>query len=391
MDSVAPAAQGNDRRTTGAARLTAALSQIDEWVSPNGVPSVGAAVWHRNALVAERYAGESRPGLPVGPDTLFALASVTKPVTAAAVMALVDDGRVALDDPVVGVVPEFASAEPDAGLPLDPDLEAQRRRVTVRQLLCHVSGLPEDLRPSQDRFADAPDLAALTDAMCRLPLQSAPGAQLRYSNAGYAILARLAERVGDDEFWSLTRRRILAPLGLDAEVVARPDEIQAARIARLSDAAGAGTPTERYNSPYWRNLAIPWGGLYGTPRALARFAGSFLPGFAGPAALSPATAAVMIRDHAGGVTGGVESGKVWWEVANWGLGWEVKGQKPRHWTGQTTSPATFCHFGQAGTLVWADPERDLALAVFAGRAVTRRWTFFLARWTRLADALVAAV
>jgi CubicO group peptidase (beta-lactamase class C family) len=96
-----------------------------------------------------------------------------------------------------------------------------------------------------------------------------------------------------------------------------------------------------------------------------------------------------VRDQAGGVPGAVESGRIRWPVASWGLGWEVKGAKPRHWTGDRTSPATICHFGQAGTLLWADPTRELALAVFAGRAVTHRWSFLLTRWRRQADALVA--
>jgi beta-lactamase class C len=83
--------------------------------------------------------------------------------------------------------------------------------------------------------------------------------------------------------------------------------------------------------------------------------------------------------------------KVTWTPAFWGLGWEVKGTKRRHWTGDLTSPATFCHFGAAGTLLWADPERDIALAVFGNRAVTHLWPFIPARWSRLCNAMIAAV
>src|SRR5687768_5793235 len=101
--------------------------------------------------------------------------------------------------------------------------------------------------------------------------------------------------------------------------------------------------------------------------------------------------AEITTDHAGGIPGGVESRTVVWPVASWGLGWEVKGAKTRHWTGTVTSPETFCHFGQAGTLLWADPSRNLALAVFTDRTVTRAWTFFLTRWTRLSDAVASVV
>lgn len=385
-----PIATETDDETIAA--FGAALTDIDAWVQEPWFTGCGAAIWHRGRLAAERSAGEARPGVPVTGETLFPLASVSKPVSAAAVMALVEESRLALDDPAGRYLPAFA-AGPDPSAPnVDPKLEAERGAVTVRRLLAHTSGLPEDLGPRQARHADAPTLDQLTLAMCRLPLQSRPGAELRYSNAGYGVLSRLADSVSGEEFWSLARDRVLDPLGL-ADTVARPGPEVEPRLALLGDPANAGTPIEAYNSPYWRELAIPWGGLYGTPRDLARFAGFFLPGGIADLAdppLADATRAAMATDQAGGVPGGVESGKVHWHVAHWGLGWEVKGGKRNHWTGTRTSPRTFCHFGQAGTLLWADPDRDLALAVFANRTVTRMWRFILARWVHLSDAVVAA-
>ena len=93
---------------------------------------------------------------------------------------------------------------------------------------------------------------------------------------------------------------------------------------------------------------------------------------------------------ANGVPGGVESAKVRWNPGRWGLGWEVKGEKRRHWTGELTSMRTFCHFGHAGTLLWADPDHHVALAVFANRSVTHMWSFIHSRWARLSNAVVAA-
>ncbi|HEV2109604.1 MAG TPA: serine hydrolase domain-containing protein [Thermomicrobiales bacterium] len=374
---------------TTSSAIDAALEQIDEWLQPRGVGGVGAAVWHGGAIVAERYAGEARQGQPVDEGTLFALASVTKPVTAATVMSLVDEGAIGLDDTAARIVPTFAAGPARGAEGVDEALEAHRGEVTVRQLLCHTSGLPEDMADRKLRLREQPDLATLTDALCQAPLRSMPGSHLHYSNAGYAVLARLAEHLGRDEFWEMTRARILDPLGLD-DIVARPSDAELERVVHVADTANAGTAFEAYNSAYWRDLAIPWGGFFGTPRAAVRFAAAFLPGSPVTAGnpLSAGTIAAMTSDHAGGVPGGVESGKVWWDHASWGLGWEVKGTKQRHWTGQRTSPETFCHFGQAGTLLWADPSRDLALAVFTTRTVTRMWGFILSRWIRLSDALV---
>jgi CubicO group peptidase (beta-lactamase class C family) len=368
-------------------RFDQALSLIDTWIGPQGAPGAGAAVWHKGRIVAERYAGEARAGVPVGPDTLFPLASVTKPIAAATIMTLVDDGELGLDEPVGRIVPEFRGGPPAGTDGVDPEFERWRQTISARQLLCHVSGLPEDLGPRESRYTEKLGIDVVIDQMCRLPLQSVPGQALRYSNAGYGVLARLGERVGEAPFWELARTRVLGPLGID-DIVANPQGTILERVAQLSDTSHAGTDLETYNGAYWRSLALPWGGLFGSPRAAVRFAASYLP--AGDGLLSRAARDLMITDQTMGVPGGVESAKVRWDSGRWGLGWEVKGEKRRHWTGELTSPRTFCHFGHAGTLLWGDPEHDVALAVFANRAVPHMWTFILTGWARLSNAVVSA-
>jgi len=368
-------------------RLAAALAQIDGWVGPQGSSGVAAAVWHRGGIVAERFAGESAPGVPVTDATVFPLASVTKPVVAAGIVSLAEDGVLSLDEPAARFVPEFRAGPEADSEGVDPALERLRQTVTIRQLLCHVSGLPEDVAGRLGRFTSPLTLDELTDIMCRLPLQDAPGTHLRYSNAGYGVLGRVVKKATGADIWAAVDERVLRPLGM-VDTVARPEGDILDRIAPLADATHAGTDLETYNSPYWRGLGVPWAGLYGTPRDLATFAGAFLP--SGPRLVSSAGVALMCTDQTGGVPGGVDSARVAWPSGRWGLGWEVKGEKQRHWTGEWTSPRTVCHFGHAGTLLWADPERDLALAVFANRAVTHMWTFILSRWARLSNAVVAA-
>jgi CubicO group peptidase (beta-lactamase class C family) len=364
-----------------------ALSQIDEWVGPHGVPGVGAAIWSGGNIVAERYVGEARSGVPVTSETLFPLASVTKPITAATFMALVDDGAVSLDESVGRLLPEFR-AGPTAGVEgVDAALERLRPTIGARQLLCHVAGLPEDLGPRESLYQERATIETVIDQMCRLPLRSAPGDELRYSNAGYGVIARLTEHISGQPFWQTTQNRVLEPLGLK-EIVADPAGLALEQVALLADTSHPGTEFESYNSAYWRALALPWGGLFGTPRDTLRFAAAFLP--SGERFLSEVGTVLMTTDQTMGVPGGVESAKVRWDRGRWGLGWEVKGEKRRHWTGDFTSPRTFCHFGHAGTLLWGDPERDIALAVFANRAVTHMWGFILPRWARLSNAVIAA-
>jgi beta-lactamase class C len=328
-------------------------------------------------------AGDASPGHSVTENTLFGLASVSKPVTAALVMCLVDDGRVSLEEPIVRFVPEFGSPSPD-GISA---WEAGRRLITVRQALAHLTGLPEDLPPGTVRARQMPSVEALTDHLIALPLQFEPGSELRYSNAGYALLGRLIERVAGQDIWAYARERLLGPMGI-TDIVARPNEIESHRIAQVADASHAGTEYESYNSRYWRDLAIPWGGLYGTSRAVAEFAEQFL--FPSTMPLSSRARQLMTTDQAGGVDGGLTSLKVVWRPAHWGLGWEIKGSKRRHWTGDYTSPQTWCHWGAAGTLVWTDPSNGITVAMFGNRMSFSQWPFQpTALWSRLSNAIIA--
>lgn len=369
-------------------KLGEPLTVLDEWVADGVVQGAGAAIWHDGGVVATHETGDAREGHPVSEETLFALASVSKPLTAAAVMHAVSAGDLELDLPVSAVVPEFGSVDDVLADDVYPQLEALRDRVTVRHILCHVSGLPENAGVKRLRMRDKPTLDRIIDVMRGLPLQSAPGELLRYSNAGFGIAARVLERATGTAIHTYIDDRILAPLHL-SNVLTRPGADDVDRIAFTSDAASAGTDTESYNSRYWRELGIPWGGYYGSPSDIVRFAATFFPGER--SVLGEDLKTEMIVDQTGRVAGGVDSAGVRWERGAWGLGWEIAVDKNRHWTGSKRSPATFCHWGQSGTLVWADPERRLALAVFGNRTVHTPWPLVPPRWAELSDAIVEVV
>lgn len=365
------------------ANIATALEQIDSWIGDAGVPGAAAVIWYRGEIVGRRYAGEAQPGIPVDERTLFGLASVTKPITAATIMTLVEADLLALDEPVAAYLPEFAT-----GSSSDDSLRQFRDQITIRQVLAHISGLPEDLPRGTFSSREAPTLRQLTDAMVRQPLWRPPGTELIYSNTGYGILSRVAEAVTGRDFWELTWENVFEPLELH-DTIARPGPELDSRIARVRDVYGQGRPTESYNSQYWRDLAIPWGGLYGSPDDAVRFAATFL--LHGDGFIVPELADEMITDQVHGLKGEVQAARVMWPIAWWGLGWELKGGKVKHWTGNLTSPRTFCHFGAAGTLLWADPTLDLAAAIFANRATFHLWPFVPPRWATLSDALVTAV
>lgn len=360
--------------------------EIDRWVADGAVPGASIAIEHRGRIVASRQAGEAAPGRPVGPDTMFALASISKPLTAAAIMRVVDQGLFSLDDSVASILPEFGSPDDPFAEDALPQLEARRDEITFRQLLAHTSGEPENAGIKRIRMTTMPTMEEQVDIMLAVPLVSAPGERLRYSNLGPAIAARAAAVATGMPFHRLLQHTILDGMELD-DIHLTPDPSLDDRIAIVKDPANAGTPAESYNSRYWRDQGITWGGYFGTPIAVLRFATSFLPGRESP--LSPASIEAMTTDQVGGAPGGVESLGAIWDPGFWGAGWEVKGDKPRHWTGESSSPETWCHWGQAGTLVWVDPTRELGVAVFANRAVHTPWPLRPPRWLDLSDAIIA--
>jgi CubicO group peptidase (beta-lactamase class C family) len=144
--------------------------------------------------------------LPVQPDTVFDLASLTKVLaTTAAVMRLCDRGSLALDAPVKKWLPEFGSG---------PGADTRQSRITLRMLLDHSSGLPGYVR----LFDSANDRLEIIDACLRQPLTADPGTRAEYSDIGFIILGHLIEKVAGEQLDSFCQREIFVPLGMSASV-----------------------------------------------------------------------------------------------------------------------------------------------------------------------------
>jgi hypothetical protein len=266
---------------------------------------------------------------------------------------------------------------------VEPDRPGSARAEVPLAPPSHTAGLPEGPGTAADgRFAsNRPSTRSST--RCAGSPSLAPGSQLLY------IQRRLrrphpARRARHRPGVLGVARSACSSDGLTNTIADRAPSSR--RGSPSSRTRQSRTPIESYKQPYWRQLAIPWGGLYGTPRDLVRVAAAFLPA-EDPTPPLGGRRRLMTTDHARGVAGGVGAPAFTGNRREWGLGWEVKGEKRRHWTGDLTSPDTVCHFGQAGTLLWADPAHDLALAVFANRSVARTWGLRPPRWARLSNAV----
>ena len=313
-------------------------------------------------------------------DTIFDLASLTKPVAGAtAALLLLEDGVWSLDDAVCRFIPEFAAHG--------------KSEVTIRHLLTHSSGIGS----WGATYTRGRDPAAALQFICELPLGYAPGADVQYSDLGYSLIGHLVRRVTGAGIDALLRARVWDALGM-ADTGYLPTGAAAARCAATEDG-------NRYEQTMVRNLGETFdgwrsyvqvgevndgntyyalggvsshAGLFSTAADLATFAAMYLAGGAG--VLSRAA----IREATADQTAGLAKSR--------GLGWELlrKGRQGRaewaptaaarrvHGTparsmpvprpyGDLLSGRTFGHTGFTGTSLAIDPERELVIILLTNR------------------------
>ncbi|MGH7135774.1 MAG: serine hydrolase domain-containing protein, partial [Pirellulales bacterium] len=183
-----------------AEKLAEIDAAVDEALRARQMPGCVVLLARRGKIVRLRAYGNRAiepEMLPMTVDTVFDLASLTKPVaTATSVMLLVEDGKLALDDPVAKHLPEFAANGKEA--------------ITVRQLLTHQGGLIAD-NPLDD-FADGPERAI--ERLLAITPRNKPGEKFVYSDVGFMVLGELVRRVAGQKLDEFACARLFQPLGL---------------------------------------------------------------------------------------------------------------------------------------------------------------------------------
>ena len=342
---------------------------VDEGVFPGAVLLVshkGRTVHHAAygfaCLVPERE--------PVTVDTIYDLASLTKPIaTAAAAAFLVADGRLGLDDPLEKFVPDLTQ---DA-----------LKKATIRHLLNHTSRLPawrpfyERIVPDGRKLREQPlsaRRAAIYDAIHREPLTEPVGARCVYSDLGFILLGEILERIVKQEWAAFIHVVVWARL--DAQGLFYMSEggptsgllVDARRFAATEQDDWRGRMIR--GEVHDENAAVMGGvsahaGLFGTAVSVARAVSPWLAAVRGESSPIPASLAKeFVRKQ------GIDP------QGSWALGWDTPSTglagTPSS-SGAYFSPGSFGHLGYAGTSVWIDPERDLLVVLLTNRVhPTRR-------------------
>jgi len=314
-------------------------------------------------------------GAPMTRDTIFRIASMTKPITSVAAMILVDQGRLSLSEPVSRYLPEFKDVQvgverASAGGALELSLEPARQEMTVQDLLRHTSGLTygffgkslvKDRYNAAGLFGPNLSLAEMTGKVARLPLQSQPGTVWDYSMST-DVLGRVVEVVSGIPLERFFAERIFAPLRMVDTSFHLTDPERIARLAQPQAFASSGQ-RPMLPDPSRKTWPSGGGGLVSTAQDYARFCQMLLNGgeLDGVRLLSPATVATMMADQLAGMrVNGLpipvldvrrENGQTF------GLGFAVRlADAPAKFPG-TVGDASWV--GLFGTQFWIDPKRDL--------------------------------
>lgn len=291
---------------------------------------------------------------PMQPDTLFWIASQSKPITATALMMLVDEKKVRLDDPVEKYLPEFK----EAWVAVERDrrhmlLERPKQKVTVRHILSHTSGLPFQSAIEHPTLDGLP-LRVAAGSYAMTPLQWEPGTRYQYSNAGINTTGRIIEVVAGMPYEEFLDRRIFQPLGMK-DTTFRPSSEQVARLAKSYRPKSDGTGLEeipitqlRYPLDDPTRQPMPAGGLFSTAGDVARFCQMILNGggFEGKRYLSESVVSEMTSRQTGPSI-----------KENYGLGWSTSGKRAE--PGGAVIPGPCGHGGAYATSMSIDPRRGM--------------------------------
>jgi len=329
-------------RAEGISKAMTAAVEAKEIAGAVTVVADGQKILHLDATgLADRERQES-----MRTDTIFWIASMTKPVTATAIMMLVDEGKLSLDDPVGKYLPELGHLK---------TREGQEHVVTIKHLLTHTSGMGE---VSADQARPITELAGLIPLYAEKPLNFKPGERWVYCQSGINTAARVVEVVSGQPFTAFLDERLFRPLGM-RDTTFYLSEAQAGRLAAsysrtqegdLKPAANfillghAATSRQRFPAAN--------GGLFSTAGDYVRFCQLILNrgSLGGRRLLSEKAVEQMTSLQTGELLTGFTEGN------GWGIGWCVV-RKPQG-PSEVLSPGSFGHGGAYGTQAWIDPVKQ---------------------------------
>lgn len=302
---------------------------------------------------------------PMQRDTIFAMASTTKPVAGVAIMMLAEEGKLQLTDPVSKFIPEFknmkVAVQKESGS--EVELVSANREITLRDLLTHTSGLGSgglgtSRAPQELRFPSNPNesLASWVPRLAAMPLDFQPGTRWLYSGlAGIDTLSRVVEVASGQPFDVFLRQRIFEPLGMKDTFFVLPDD-RKERLATIYQSDGKRLTKSSFTLNFPKGYFSGAGGLVSTAEDFYRF-GQMLCNkgeFHGKRLLSPRAVELMSSNHVGEMFPG-NLGR----PKGMGFGFTVEVVVDSAQAAVFRTNGSFGWDGAFGTHFWVDPKNEL--------------------------------
>jgi CubicO group peptidase (beta-lactamase class C family) len=336
-------------------RLAQIDARMEGFVAGHQISGAVTALATKGRMVHLSAVGKAdiENGRAMKTDSIFRIASMTKPITATAMMILLDEGKLSIDDPIEKIIPSFKGQKLKDGRPV--------RAVTIRDVLTHTAVLSRP--PSGDFLTKS--LEEIVDDIGRAPLAFEPASKWQYSS-GLNVAARIIEVVSGESYADFLGNRIFKPLGLhDTTFVLSKDQTSRLATTYTPKKDGDGVVPSTHRSvvldPTVRRTPNPSGGLFSTVADIARFYQLILSGgeVDGHKIISKESIALMTSVQSGDVVTGFTPGN------GWGLGWCVV-RNPQG-VSRLLNPGTCGHGGAFGTQVWMDPQRGVVFLLMIQR------------------------
>ena len=289
--------------------------------------------------------------IPSG-EQLFLVASITKSFVATLALKFAAEGRIALGERVTDSLTEF---------PREPF-----RRITLRHLLTHTCGLPDQLPDHEELRSGHAGLAEFLIRVAEHGADFSPGSDCRYSSMGFLLLAEVISQTAGQPLSEVLQALIFAPCEMNTSWLGIPEDrddlLKIAVPSLLPPWQRDGSDWD-WNSPYWRRLGAPWGGLLTTAADLGRFCRMMLRNGSsedGQTVLASAAIDALTQEQTRNLFDVPE--KVW-SKRPWGYGWRFAWPEHSASFGDLVPQTAVGHWGATGTIFWLDREKQIYVVI----------------------------
>ena len=306
-------------------------------------------------------------------DSVFWIASMTKAITTAAAMQLVEQGKLSLDEPIGKLLPDLASPQVLEGFDAkgEPKLRPAKGAITLRQLMTHTAGFCYELwngdKAAYLEKTGTPGITTCQNAALKTPIASDPGTRWEYGT-NIDFVGKAVEAVSDKRLDAYLRDNMFAPLGMNDTAFKLTDSMRKRLVGMHARAADGSLSTIEFELEQNPEFHMGGGGLYGTAGDYIKFTQMILNKGRGNGnqLLKPETVATMSQNHMGDlvVTKLVSAMPPYTNdvdlfpgmVKKWGLSFLINTAK----TPEGRSPGSLAWAGLANTYFWIDPARDVS-------------------------------